>query len=258
MKEVKDGQEQNMGKALVEAGVFLLVLNILVAAHLWGAVSGHWQVAGEGLLMDQAWIRQGETLSVDYIDWDLCYVYFLRFLFSFFGNHQQIVVAANIVLQLLGIFLFYRGSRRLVNRISALILVAVMGIISVYDFPVNKDTSGHLTWFVWALIFWLFSFVRPIARAVRKRAANKALSKQQREEAEQRLKEDEALPEKETKAAITEGEGKEKIQFIPNPLPVPKKHMKKAMDYAFEPPKELMRYDLNNYNVNDDYDLKEL
>ena len=68
MKEVKDGQEQNMGKALVEAGVFLLVLNILVAAHLWGAVSGHWQVAGEGLLMDQAWIRQGETLSVDYID----------------------------------------------------------------------------------------------------------------------------------------------------------------------------------------------
>ena len=84
------------------------------------------------------------------------------------------------------------------------------------------------------------------------------MSKQQREEAEQRLKEDEALPEKETKAAIAEGKGKEKIQFIPNPLPVPKKHMKKAMDYAFEPPKELMRYDLNNYNVNDDYDLKEL
>ena len=39
---------------------------------------------------------------------------------------------------------------------------------------------------------------------------------------------------------------------IENPLEVPKKEM----DYGFEPPKELMHYDLNNYRLDDDYDLK--
>ena len=37
-----------------------------------------------------------------------------------------------------------------------------------------------------------------------------------------------------------------------NPLEVPKKEM----DYGFEPSKELMHYDLNNYRLDDDYDLK--
>ena len=47
------------------------------------------------------------------------------------------------------------------------------------------------------------------------------------------------------------------IKFIENPLPLPKKHVKKEMTYAFEPTKDLMHYDLNNYDVEDDYDLKE-
>ncbi|MBR5578706.1 MAG: hypothetical protein IKW28_06895 [Lachnospiraceae bacterium] len=46
------------------------------------------------------------------------------------------------------------------------------------------------------------------------------------------------------------------IKLLDNPLPLPKKHVKKVMNYAFEPSKEQMHYDLNNYNVDDDYDLK--
>ena len=36
----------------------------------------------------------------------------------------------------------------------------------------------------------------------------------------------------------------------------PKKHVKKEMNYAFEPTPDQMHYDLNNYRFDDDYDLK--
>ena len=49
---------------------------------------------------------------------------------------------------------------------------------------------------------------------------------------------------------------KPKVKLLENPLPVPKKHVKKEMTYAFEPREDQMHYDLNNYSVDDDYDLK--
>ena len=48
------------------------------------------------------------------------------------------------------------------------------------------------------------------------------------------------------------------IKFIENPLPLPKKHVKKEMNYAFEPTSDQMHYDLNNYRFDDDYDLKDI
>ena len=240
------GQQQNRGRTLVEAGIFLLILNVLVAAHFWEAISSHWQIEGEGLLLEQAWIRQGRTFASDHINFQTGYVYFLHFLFSFFGNHHSVAVGANITLQLLGIFLFYRGGRRLINWIVGLIFTAVMCVISIYDFPITEDSFYHLVWLICGLAFWLFSFGRPLYAGFRKRVADQAVHKE--EEAEGKPMEEMMSKEEQT------------TQFtpIPNPLPLPKKHRKKEMDYGFEPPKELMHYDLNNYNVNDDYDLKEI
>ena len=48
------------------------------------------------------------------------------------------------------------------------------------------------------------------------------------------------------------------VKFIENPLPLPKKHVKKEMNYAFEPTPDQMHYDLNNYQIDDDYDLKDI
>ncbi|MBQ7919365.1 MAG: hypothetical protein IJ324_05445 [Lachnospiraceae bacterium] len=42
--------------------------------------------------------------------------------------------------------------------------------------------------------------------------------------------------------------------FIENPLPLPKKHVKKTLDYAFEPDFEDMDYDIHTFEK-DDYDL---
>lgn len=45
------------------------------------------------------------------------------------------------------------------------------------------------------------------------------------------------------------------IEYIENPLPVPKKHVRKTMDYAFIPDESQMKYDIY-VSDNDDYDLK--
>lgn len=58
---------------------------------------------------------------------------------------------------------------------------------------------------------------------------------------------------KETKE-VEEDKVKE-IEFIENPLPVPKKHVRKTMDYAFIPDESKMKYDIQ-VKDNDDYDLK--
>ena len=52
-------------------------------------------------------------------------------------------------------------------------------------------------------------------------------------------------------------EEKRTVKLIENPLPLPKKHVKKEMNYAFEPSGDQMHYDLNNYSFEDDYDLKD-
>ena len=46
-----------------------------------------------------------------------------------------------------------------------------------------------------------------------------------------------------------------KIEYIENPLPVPKKHIRKTMDYAFVPEASQMKYDIA-VSDNDDFDLK--
>ena len=45
-------------------------------------------------------------------------------------------------------------------------------------------------------------------------------------------------------------------RFLDNPLPVPKKHVKKVMGYAFDPDESEMHYDLNELKTDDDYDIR--
>lgn len=50
-------------------------------------------------------------------------------------------------------------------------------------------------------------------------------------------------------------ENENQIHFIENPLPLPKKHIKKTMDYGFLPGEELMKYDIE-ISDDDDFDLQ--
>ena len=45
-----------------------------------------------------------------------------------------------------------------------------------------------------------------------------------------------------------------KIKLIQNPLPMPKKHVRKTMEYGFHPEEDMMHYDIE-VDENDDYDI---
>ena len=45
-----------------------------------------------------------------------------------------------------------------------------------------------------------------------------------------------------------------KIKLIQNPLPMPKKHVRKTMEYGFLPEEDMMHYDIE-VDENDDYDI---
>ena len=61
--------------------------------------------------------------------------------------------------------------------------------------------------------------------------------------------------EKSKETEVVEDDKIKQIEFIENPLPVPKKHVHKTMDYAFIPEESQMKYDIQ-VSENDDYDLK--
>ena len=42
---------------------------------------------------------------------------------------------------------------------------------------------------------------------------------------------------------------------IPNPLPGPKKHVPREMDFAYEPKEEEMCFDIDRFEEGDDFDL---
>lgn len=54
---------------------------------------------------------------------------------------------------------------------------------------------------------------------------------------------------------VVEIKEEKKIEYIDNPLPLPKKHVRKTMDYAFIPEDDQMKYDIA-VSDSDDFDLK--
>lgn len=51
-------------------------------------------------------------------------------------------------------------------------------------------------------------------------------------------------------------ETEKKINYIENPLPLPKKHVKRELSYAFEPDESLMDFDIKELDENDDFDIQ--
>lgn len=90
-------------------------------------------------------------------------------------------------------------------------------------------------------------------------AENMIEEKQERKEAEQRVSEQEEQERKEAEQKASEKEEteqKQEIEYIENPLPLPKKHVKRVMDYALDSePNSEKNLDGYDYFVSDDDDF---
>ena len=93
------------------------------------------------------------------------------------------------------------------------------------------------------LVQWIICFIAGIGTAQTIQA-----KKKRKDETEIILNED-------WKAQTTETK-EQKIELIENPLPLPKKHEKKQMDYAFEPDESEMHYDIELTEENAKFDIE--
>lgn len=394
--------KQHCGNHIFEIGVLLMVTNLMTAIYIWQSISSGWKITQGGDNFPLAFVLQKPEIFKPVGNQTDAYIGILRVIFSFLGNKEAIVLLFNFLFLLGGIAFFYRGSRRKIQSGGSLILTALAGIICVFSFDVNSDSSMVIIWAVlgagfWLMCYltdaisffygksdalsWIFSFLvggitgcflyfdlsglllilsllffvllpleenslinEEMGQKIGKFLAiisgaflvffllassvytydfttefffnawlnnrinfyfeatnfhqllsviivylvywtlhiiyrklhyieagamneckvacdlQESIQTQSigREE-NQKISQDEAQnSNKEVLSLPGKGELeiKSKVQLLHNPLPGPRKHVKKVMDYAFEPTVDKMHYDLNNYNVNDDYDLK--
>ncbi len=136
-----------------------------------------------------------------------------------------------IILSCIGCFSFWRRANT--ERFTPFILMAVgMGVL-VFSGITTENMNGI------NLLYILLSILASVS--VTELFCTEDLV---------RIRVDEC---KETK--VVDADKSKKIEFIENPLPVPKKHVRKTMDYAFIPEESQMKYDIH-VSENDDFDLK--
>jgi len=362
MKLVNMDGNKKTGRILFETGILIMIATLLSTVAIWQCISGQWKVSQGGELFFQAFIQSDSNYVITYLNQESIYISFLSVLFSFLGNKEELVLIINLILQLMGIFFFYLGSKKLFRFVFPLAVAIISGILSACFYPVVTDSSMHMIWFLSGFLFWICAYVfRNLSGMYLKYILigillgvssyvdfagifllitfvlvtliadnsnmkerllqllcfllcivngffvmfylwnnflfNGKLFSQWLQEklsycmtgnglnqyislgvllavnviffAIKRSKkaimiEDESVKEivnpvvTESEPESQKAENTKPIKFIENPLPVPKKHVKKEMNYAFEPTPEQMHYDLNNYSVDDDYDLKDM
>ncbi len=395
--------DKKTGKILFEAGILIMVVNLLCAIGIWQSISNGWKVSQGGELFFQAFIKSGGKYRITYLNQESIYISFLSVLFSFLGNKEELVSIINLILQLAGAGFYYLGAKKLFRFVFPLAVAVICGILSGCFYPVIADSSMHMIWFLCGLIFWMIAkifsdmtgfFLKHILSGILlgifcyidmagffllviwilftlitkeyslkekglqllcfflsgingyfcmfylwnnflfdsvvfqqwfhdkikhlklengldqyisliivlvvciifyiiKRSGNTVtVSTKELDNVFQQIVEQEEkvfvettnenkiasevenefrnnienmiknefennIEFKNENEHIPEREVPKPIKFIENPLPLPKKHVKKEMNYAFEPSSDQMHYDLNNYRFDDDYDLKD-
>ena len=390
MKPKSINGNRKTGKILFEAGILIMIANLLSAYGIWQSILNGWKITNGGENFFQAFIQSGGNYVITYLNQESIYIAFLSVLFSFLGNKEEIVSIINLILQVSGLLFFYLGAKKMFRFVFPLALAVIGGVLSICFYPVIADSSMHIIWCLSGLIFWIGSksfselsgkFIKRILLGillgifcyidlagfflltvfilfiviakefnlkekkiqflhfiyfllgvingffvmfylwnnfkfnkdvfqywlndklrhfVQETSINQYISLslilvvsvifyiiKRREIATENSVAEElvgmnvvtAVEEStetvlETKVDVVT-DVKEEVQkpsiemnketpeipkpikFIENPLPLPKKHVKKEMNYAFEPTSDQMHYDLNNYRFDDDYDLKE-
>lgn len=368
MKQTSMDGNKKTGKILFEAGILIMVVNLVSVIGIWQSILHGWKVSSGGELFFQAFIQSGGNYVITYLNQESIYISFLSVLFSFLGNKEEIVSIINLILQLAGIGFFYLGAKKLFRFVFPLAIAVIGGLLSVCFYPITTDNSMHIVWCLSGLIFWIGSqsysdisgkFLKRIVLGVllgifcyidlagffllatfillaliakefnsenkktqilyfiyfllsiingffvmfylwnnfrfdnvvlqywlndkfkyiiQEAGLNQYISlglvlvvsvifyaiKRSRKVvavpvAQQIVEESVSVEETTSVETVAQQpEAPKPIKFIENPLPLPKKHVKKEMNYAFEPSKDQMHYDLNNYRLDDDYDLKDI
>ena len=172
---------------------------------------------------------------------------------------------ANQVLWILTLLLSYTGLRRFTGRKGRFLAFLGIPALAFFLFSMAKAQSSHLWMLAAAAFFWIVCHVFVYLSSVSGKERKKE-SESDSVETLETVKTAETVEAVEVVAGnVNDQTGQSRVsgedlkehkpRLLDNPLPVPKRHVRKEMDYAFDPPPDQMEYDLKNYDMKDDYDL---
>lgn len=200
------------------------------------------------VLEDNALIKKsfvGGTLgsvAVAYnVEWFFSYL--LRTLFLFIGNHVEAAITLQFVMQILAAFIIYRGMRRILGRVISGILFGVQVGVYLYLLP---KTLINPCWMILLFCALIFYFLTLIFAKCGKRKENKNIESEMETNNMETAVEVKVVEESELII-----EEKPVIKFLDNPLPGPKKHVSKTLDY------DLKDEDLANVSMEYDIEVSE-
>ena len=175
----------------------------------------------------------------------LLYVNSVKYLFWFFGEKTSVVLAFHVACCFLSLLFVFLALRRffkpwLTYGGSALFLVLpfLMAQVMNYDGWVFMEFFVCLLFY---LVICLFFVVFKLDYGPEVSLMRETLSERERRQSQE-------------PKTIVNDKG-ETITLLANPLPGPKKHVKKTLDFDFDVPEEQMFYDKDGFDY-DDYDLR--
>lgn len=170
-----------------------------------------------------------------YLEW--IFDYMLRALFFLVGNHIVAAFWFQFAIIVIAIFILYRGIRKITHPLITVIALTVVFGSSLFLFVLIPLNSGCIVFLFLTICFYFISlFVH--------RHMEKDLESV-KTDVEVNITESPVIAEQDVK------EDKPVIKFLDNPLPGPKKHVSKTLDY------DLKDEDLTNVSMEYDIEVSE-
>ncbi|MDE6363873.1 MAG: hypothetical protein K2O40_04455 [Lachnospiraceae bacterium] len=204
-----------------------------------------------------------KTAFADGIRIESFYICNLYLAFLIFGNFTVAGVYLNILYQVLTIILVYILLRNLTNRFIGFAGSLILAIFPIYIESLSEVTMFHMQLLIAAFVCTVVDLI--VCLIFRRHAVKIDSNTEQTpnpllpDVAAEKNQPDESmsiLPDTSMKEIRYDDLEDNKVQYIENPLPVPKRREHKEMDYAFEPTGKDDDYDVSDMTGKDYFDIE--
>lgn len=183
------------------------------------------------------------------------YTQLLHFVLSFLGNRQEAAVWFQNAMFLLWMIIFYFVIRITVGRILAIPFLAMTALLPTVVFGeshIRILTPGILVWTAVGIVLLVLAVIYRLVRGVIKRRQEAKPDGSGGETSQTIVSRPEETAQ--TSQAESESKPRKRTDPIPNPLPGPKKHVKRELDFEMTVNEDELEFD-HEVSENDDFDL---
>lgn len=254
-----------MNKKSWLTGLFIIILaSIAIIARIYYINALMLEVNINEEIYNAAKVSVGtnglKTVFADGIHIESLYICNLYFAFLIFGNFTVAGVYLNVVYQVLTVLLVYIVLKNLTNRYIGFAGSLILAIFPMYIESLSQVTMFHMMLLLGAMTCTIVVLI--VRLLFCRHTAKDSKEEQQRMSSipdavtNQKETEDTACALPDTSMKEIHYDDLDKVQYIENPLPVPKRKEHKEMDYAFEPTDNDDDYDVKDITGKDYYDIE--